>query len=367
MFTERIFTAFLLTLAAGLSTGIGSVVALFAKKTNTKFLSVSLGFSAGVMTYVSMAEIFAGAQASLAAELGGRDGLSVAAAAFFGGMIAIALINKAIPLRGGAGVKEVAASFDKGNSERGIHQKKRDTDKSERDINKTECKSKCNTDKNECNTDKSEYGINKIECEINKTECKIESNTDKSEHGIDKKKRNTDKSERGIHKKKRGVKLNGGETSGIFAPNLMRSGLLTALALGIHNFPEGLVTFMSALQDIKIAVPIVVAIAIHNIPEGIAVSVPVYYATGNKKKAFGYSFLSGITEPLGALIGYFILMPFLNAAVMGIVCAAVAGIMVFISIDELLPAAREYGEHNLSIYGFVGGMAVMAFSLILFA
>jgi ZIP family zinc transporter len=108
------------------------------------------------------------------------------------------------------------------------------------------------------------------------------------------------------------------------------------------------------------------AIAIHNIPEGIAVSVPIYYATGSKKKALFYSFLSGFSEPVGALVGYLVLMPFMSDMLMGIIFALVAGIMVFISLDELLPSAREYGEHHLSIYGLVAGMMVMAVSLLLF-
>ena len=147
--------------------------------------------------------------------------------------------------------------------------------------------------------------------------------------------------------------------------NLMRTGIFTALAVAIHNFPEGLATFISAKQDLSLALPIAIAIAIHNIPEGIAVSVPVYYATGNRKKAFAYSFLSGLSEPLGAIIGYLILMPFMNDQTYGLVFALVAGIMVFISLDELLPSAREYGEHHLSIYGLLGGMIVMALSLVL--
>ena len=131
---------------------------------------------------------------------------------------------------------------------------------------------------------------------------------------------------------------------------LMRTGIFTALAVGIHNFPEGLATFISALHTPSVAIPIVVAIAIHNIPEGIAVSAPIYYATGNRKRAFWLSFASGLSEPVGAVIGYLILMPFMNEMVYGIVFAVVAGIMVFISLDELLPSARAYGEHHLSIY-----------------
>ncbi len=147
---------------------------------------------------------------------------------------------------------------------------------------------------------------------------------------------------------------------------LMRMGLFTALAIAIHNFPEGLATFTAALTDPGLGIAIAVAIAIHNIPEGIAVAVPIFYATGSRKKAFLHSFLSGLAEPLGALIGFLILMPFMNEIVFGLLFGAVAGIMVFISIDELLPTAEAYGEHHLSIYGLIAGMAVMAFSLLLF-
>ena len=147
---------------------------------------------------------------------------------------------------------------------------------------------------------------------------------------------------------------------------LMRTGLFTALAIAIHNFPEGLATFVTALHSPEIAIPIVVAIALHNIPEGIAVSIPIFYATGDKKKAFFLSFASGLAEPVGAIIGYAILMPFMNDTVYGLLFAGVAGIMVFISLDELLPSAQTYGPHHLSIYGLIAGMGIMAVSLVLF-
>ncbi|MBD7912766.1 zinc transporter ZupT [Clostridium cibarium] len=263
-----VLIAFGLTLFAGLSTGIGSAIAFFAKKTNTKFLSVSLGFSAGVMIYVSMIELFPQAKKSLTSELGIKMGSWVTVIAFFGGMLLIALIDKFIP-----------------------------SGENPHDIYKVEDMDKENLEKNN---------------------------------------------------------------------KLLRLGIFTALAVGIHNFPEGLATFISSLQQPTIAISIAVAIAIHNIPEGIAVSVPVYYATGDRKKAFLFSFLSGLSEPIGALVGYLILMPFINDMVFGILFAAVAGIMVFISLDELLPSAREYGEHHLSIYGLVAGMVLMAVSLLLF-
>jgi len=270
----------LLTLFAGLSTGVGSLIAFFAKKTNKKFLSISLGFSAGVMIYVSMIEIFVKAQDALTAELGEKLGAVWTVVAFFCGMFFIALIDKLIP------------SGENPHEPRNVI---------------ADCEG--------CG-----------ECEICVKEQKAKKEKEK----------------------------------------LMRTGVFTALAIAIHNFPEGMATFVSAFQDPSIAIPIVAAIAIHNIPEGIAVSVPIYQATGSKKRAFLYSFLSGFAEPVGALIGWLVLIPIMSDMVYGIIFAGVAGIMVFISIDELLPAAREYGEHHLSVYGMIAGMMVMATSLLLF-
>ena len=148
-------------------------------------------------------------------------------------------------------------------------------------------------------------------------------------------------------------------------PVLMRAGLFTALAIGIHNFPEGLATFGAALSDVKLGAMIALAIAIHNIPEGISVSVPIFYATGDKKKAFIYSFLSGVAEPIGAAMGFLILLPFLSEVVIVSLMAFVAGIMVYISLDELLPMAHRYGHSHTVIIGIILGMFVMALSLLM--
>jgi zinc transporter, ZIP family len=267
--SQEVLFALGLTLFAGLATGIGSVLAFFTSHTNTKFLSVTLGFSAGVMIYVSMIEIFVKAKVALVDAMGVELGNWLTVIGFFGGMLLIALIDKFIPKQSNP------------------------------------------------------HELKTVE------DMNISSKDPQKE-------------------------------------DLLKMGTFTALAIGIHNFPEGIATFTSALQDPKLGVAIAVAIAIHNIPEGIAVSVPVYFATGDKKRAFKLSFLSGLSEPVGALIAYLFLMPFLNEIMFGIIFAAVAGIMVFISLDELLPAAKKYDETHLPIYGLIAGMAVMALSLLLF-
>jgi len=266
---NTILFAFAVTLFAGLSTGIGSLLAFYTKQTNKKFLSGALGFSAGVMIYVSMIEIFVKARASLESVFGATKGYWVTTIAFFAGIAIIAIIDKFVP------------SGENPHAMRDVK---------EMDISKAD------------------------------------------------------------------------ENSA-----LLRMGMFSALAIAIHNFPEGLATFIAAIEDPTLGISIAIAIAIHNIPEGIAVSVPIYYATGNKKKALLYSFLSGLSEPLGAIIGYFLLMNFMNEAMFGIIFAIVAGIMVYISLDELLPTAEKYGEHHIAIYGLISGMAVMALSLLIFA
>lgn len=151
---------------------------------------------------------------------------------------------------------------------------------------------------------------------------------------------------------------------------LLRMGLFTALAIGIHNFPEGLATFLAALHEPSLGVAIAIAIALHNIPEGVSVAVPIYYATGNRKKAFFYSLLSGLAEPIGAILAYLGILLLSGGTVvpmhlMGILFGGVAGIMVYISLDELLPTSQAYGQGHDSLLGLVGGMALMALSLLL--
>ena len=259
--------AFLLTVLAGLSMLIGSGITVLTKLTNQKFLSVSLGFSAGVMIYLSMMEILPEAREYLDNASGELRGGIFTLAAFFGGILLMWFLEAVIAPHG-------------------------------------------------------------------------------HDHGC------------GFHGSSHGQSIHD-------PSKLMRIGQLTAIALAIHNFPEGLTTFVSALQGMKIAIPVVVAIIIHNIPAGISISSPIYHATGSRMKAIKYSFLSGLAEPAWALAGWLIMVPFINDWVFGILYAGIAGVMIFMSFDELLPSAREYGNHKLSIYGLFLGMVIMAISLLM--
>lgn len=145
---------------------------------------------------------------------------------------------------------------------------------------------------------------------------------------------------------------------------LMRTGMMTAMAIAIHNFPEGMSVFAVALNDLELGGLIAVAIAIHNIPEGIAVAMPLLYSSGSRRKALWYSTLSGLAEPAGAMIGLVILLPFLSESVIALTLGFVAGVMVYVSVDELLPAAHRYGHGHSTILGIVLGMAVMAITLL---
>jgi ZIP family zinc transporter len=241
--------AFLMCALAGISTVIGSIISLFAKRTSKGFLSFALSFSAGVMIYASLTEIMNKSVNSFNENCTEKQSSLYSCLCFLSGVFVILIIEKLLP-------------------------------------------------------------------------------------------ENADK--------------------------LNKTGIYTAFAMGIHNFPEGLATFVSALKNPVLAIPITLAIAIHNIPEGIAVSVPIYFSTGNKKKAFIISFLSGVAEPIGAVIGYLLLRKHLNDTVFGILFGFVAGIMTFISLTELIPSSIEDKTNDKSVSGMISGMAVMALSLYLF-
>jgi ZIP family zinc transporter len=248
----QIWKALLLTSIAGLSTGIGSLLGLFFRRSNSKFMSAVLGFTAGVMVGVSFFELLPSGFDEI--------GFTRASIAFVAGFVFIFLIDYFIP-------------------HEYIGQKEKIDDKTDR--------------------------------------------------------------------------------------KLLRTGLFVALGIAIHNFPEGMATFYSSLVDIRVGIAIAVAIAIHNIPEGIAVSAPIYKATGSRGRAFLWSFLSGVVEPVGAILTAFVLLPFLNASVLGYLLSGIAGLMVFISIDELMPVSKSYGYIHLPIVSFIIGMIVMILSLAL--
>lgn len=260
--------AFLVTLIAGLATSVGSLIAFTTRHTNRIFFSVALGFSAGAMIFASFMQILPSALSEVAGSAGGSWWVL---AAFIGGALVIAVIDRTVP--------------DFGNPHENL------------------------------------------EVEV------LASSEQKS-----------------AYRKQ---------------PQLMRAGVFVAITIALHNFPEGMAAFFVTLSEPAVGIALGVAIAIHNIPEGIAVSVPVYFATGSRMKALLYSSLSGLAEPLGAVIAFLILGPFLSPLLLGLVLAAVAGVMVFISLDQMLPVARDYGHPHLVVYGVLGGMVVMGASLIL--
>lgn len=268
---EQITVAFILATLAGISTAIGALIAFFSRQNNFTFLSIGLGFSAGVMIYISFMEILPTSLEEFSRHYGNFCGQIVALLLFFLGILISALVDKLIP--------------------EDLH------------VKQTQ-----------------DYEELKI-CSINEKP--------------------------------------------VINKALKRTGVLTAVAISIHNLPEGFATFVSSLDSISFGLAIAIAVAIHNIPEGMAVSLPIYHATGDKKKAFKYAALSGLTEPIGAVVGFFLILPFIGELTLAFTFAIIAGIMVYISFDELLPAARAYGEAHHCLYGLFAGMGVMAISLIL--
>ena len=258
--------AFSLTVFAGLSTAIGSAVVLFTKKFSPRFLAASLGFSAGVMIFISLVELYGDAKESLINLFGESKGDLITLLSFFGGIAIIAIIDYLVP------------SYENPH-------------------------------------EPGELSIKESKARVTKE-------------------------------------------------GMMRLGMMSAFAIGIHNFPEGIATFVTAMNDPNMGLSIAIAVGIHNIPEGIAVAVPIYYATQSKGKAFFLSSLSGLAEPIGAIVGYFLLSFLFEESFMGVILAGVAGIMVYISLDELLPTAEKYGEHHPAIIGVIAGMAVMGGSML---
>ncbi len=274
-----IVSALILTLIAGAATGIGGALVLFRKRISSNFLAGALGLSAGVMIFISLAELFPEAQAEIMATGSVRHGEAFVLIAFFVGMGIITLIDFLIP------------EYENPHEASGLS----------------------------LNTKTAAVGM---------------------------------------------LEQTGNEKA------MHRLGLMSALAIAIHNFPEGIATFIGALNDPQMGAGITFAIAIHNIPEGIAVAIPIYYATKSKGKALLYATLSGLSEVVGALLCLAVTAVFGieltgDSIVFPLILAAVAGIMIYISLDELLPTAEKYGKHHVAIAGVVGGMAIMGISLLI--
>ena len=293
MFEGNFIIALLLTLFAGMATGIGGAIIMFVKKFTPKYLCATLGFSAGVMILISLVELFQEAREALSMQFGDKLGLLYTLLSFFGGMAVIALIDNFVP------------------KENNPHE------------------------------------VNSMTIQVH-------------EEAV------------GQHK----AVLSFGEEepamgTGNSLPdskggNLLRLGIFSSLVIAVHNFPEGLATFISAMENPELGASIAFAIALHNLPEGIAVAIPIYYATQKRAKAVGYATLSGVAEPLGGILGYIVLQSVLTPSLLACVLAIVAGIMVYISLDELLPTAESYGEHHIAIIGVISGMVFMSFGLLLF-
>lgn len=276
---DGITSALLMTLIAGAATGIGGALVLFKKNISSNFLAAALGLSAGVMIFISLAELFPEAQAEIMASSSLKYGKAYVLIAFFIGMGLITLIDFVIP------------EYENPHEASGLT---------------------------------------------------LEAHTP----AVDK------------------LEKAGSEKA------MYKLGVLSAIAIAIHNFPEGIATFIGALNDPQMGLGITFAISIHNIPEGIAVAIPIYYATKSKGKALLHATLSGMSEVLGALLCLAVSAVFgidltSNGHIFPLIMAAVAGIMIYISLDELLPTAEKYGKHHVAIAGVVGGMAVMAISLLI--
>ena len=274
-----ILGALILTLIAGASTGIGGALVLFKKKLSSNFLAGALGLSAGVMIFISLAELYPEAQAEVANITSGAHGKAFVLLAFFIGMGIITLIDFLIP------------EYENPHEAPGLS----------------------------------------------------------------------------LGEKTAAVDMvqNSGSTAA-----LKKLGIMSALAIAVHNFPEGVATFVGALNNPEMGAGITFAIALHNIPEGIAVAIPIYYATKSKGKALLYATMSGLSELFGAILCIAITAIFgidMSGSGMAfpLILSAVAGIMVYISLDELLPTAEKYGKHHIAIGGVVAGMAIMAVSLLI--
>ena len=274
-----ILTALLLTLIAGGATGIGGALVLFKKQVSSNFLAGALGLSAGVMIFISLAELFPEAQDAMTTMDGIKYGKLFTLLAFFAGMGIIMLIDFLVP------------EYENPHEASGL------------------------------SLNEHTSAIGKLEHTAN-------------------------------------------------AKALQKLGIMSALAIAIHNFPEGIATFIGALNDPQMGAGITFAISIHNIPEGIAVAIPIYYATKSKAKALTLATLSGFSEVFGALLCWAITAIF-GVDITGegplfpLILAAVAGIMIYISLDELLPTAEKYGKHHIAIAGVISGMAIMGISLLI--
>eukprot|EP00892_Ulva_mutabilis_P010489 jgi/Ulvmu1/7812/UM004_0041.1 len=333
--------AFALVIGAGLCTSIGACAAFFAKLASTKFLAIGLGIAAGVMIYVSFVEIFMtkGLEALVDGGWNEDDAYRWGTIMFFGGMFATGLLDLLVH-----GVSHLAGN-NKNKDATAVQEVKDVSGRNglKPDISDVEAgKPPASVDSgSEASGDTPEIDQN-APVHLAHTADDIDQEAAKT--------------------------IDAYVTADHHRFGLQKMGLLTALAIGIHNLPEGLATFIAALSDPLNGLAIAVAIALHNIPEGVCVAMPVYYATGSRTKGFLWAFLSGVSEPIGGLLGYaFLYGNRMSDVAYGILFCVVGGMMVFISLMELIPTALKYDEHNkYTSKSIVFGMIVMAASLLFF-
>lgn len=362
-----------LVCGAGAATAIGASVVFFpslVKLASRRVLAGSLGLSAGVMTYVSFVEIFVKSVDGFAAAGIDPDyGYIYATLSFFGGVMLMLLVDVSVKFLSGEyrhhHHDDIEEIINKGSNEEELN---------EREVVQPHCVGCIDDPVGELNVwqQRADEEIAGSGDAQTKTSATIVSNEVGTNGDVDNSDGNDSEAFEEIQQqtesgnKKVQIEKMPSEAE-IEQKKLVKMGLSTAVAIALHNFPEGLATFVAALDDPSVGAVLAIAIGIHNIPEGLCVALPIYYATGNRWKAFMWGCLSGLSEPVAALLGWLVLAKAMGENVYAILFGLVSGMMVIISLKELIPTAHRYDpEDTVVTYSVIGGMVIIALSLALF-